>query len=221
MAARRMRLSSTRKAAGLDDVERDAQAGRQTDEGARGFAEYRVRKGRGASALSSSVRAAKATSCGTLSQRAHAFVPATNRALKQRRFPVYRRRISSGNGKIAMASSSIPAGAARRSDPARLPRWSATGALGGSRRGAVGLAVHQQMNPAADTLALSSIEVERHADRGRPGDHREVARQAGVHPPPHAGGDQGGRGGAAVGAARSADRRSRVTDSAKKVRRSG
>ena len=48
----------------------------------------------------------------------------------------------------------------------------------------------QQMNPDACTQALASIEVDLVARQGRPGDHRAVARQAGLHPQPHAGGDQ-------------------------------
>ena len=71
----------------------------------------------------------------------------------------------------------------------------ATGAWRRRRRCASAWPLHRPAEPAADTLALSTIEVELTPIAGRPGDHREVARQAGVHPPPHARGDQGGRGG--------------------------
>ena len=75
------------------------------------------------------------------------------------------------------------------------------------------------LNPAADTLALVDGRGEREADRRRPGDHREVARQAGVHPPSHARGDQGGRGGRSSRSCPIPQTdNARVTDTAKKVR---
>ena len=104
-----------------------------------------------------------------------------------------------------MASSSIPAG--DHGDPTRRDfLMVATGALGAVGAGIAAWPFINNLNPAADTLALSTVEVNVAPVAGRPGDHREVARQAAVHPPSHARGDQGRRGGAVVGAARSADR---------------
>ena len=99
--------------------------------------------------------------------------------------------------------------------PARFPLCSRPAPWRG-RRGRHGLAVHQQHEPAADTLALASIEVDLSPIAGRPGDHREVARQAGLHPPPHAGGDRGGRvRSSSAELPRSADRRARATHAKK------
>jgi len=74
------------------------------------------------------------------------------------------------------------------------------------------------LNPAADTLALAFDRGECLVDRGRPGDHREMARQAGLHPPPHTGRDQGSRGMPLSELRDPATDKSRVTDTAKKVR---
>ena len=49
----------------------------------------------------------------------------------------------------------------------------------------------QQMNPDAGALALASIEVDIAPVEGRSGDHRAVARQAGLHPPSHGRRDRG------------------------------
>ena len=63
-----------------------------------------------------------------------------------------------------------------------------------------------QMNPDAGALALSSTEVDLAPIKEGAGDHRAVARQAGVHPPPHQEGDRGGARRRAAGAARSGER---------------
>ena len=50
------------------------------------------------------------------------------------------------------------------------------------------------MNPAPTCWRWPPTDVDLGADPGRPAGHRPLARQAGLHRPPHAGGDQGGRG---------------------------
>ena len=105
-----------------------------------------------------------------------------------------------------MAASSYSGRRARRSDPARLPHGR-NRRPGRRRRRRRRLALHQQSQSGRRYAgAVAAIEVNVQPIAGRPGHHREVARQAGVHPPPHAGRDQGSRGRADVGAARSADR---------------
>ena len=69
-----------------------------------------------------------------------------------------------------------------------------------------------QMNPDASTQALASIEVDLAPRQGRSGDHRVLARQAGVHPQPDGGRDQQGergQGRRAVGSQRAQRRAAR------------
>ena len=75
----------------------------------------------------------------------------------------------------------------------------------------VGWPLIDQMNPSADVLALSSTEVDLAPVAAGQQHHRQVARQAGLRPPPHAEGDR--RGAQAVDdrrSARPADRRARA-----------
>ncbi len=62
------------------------------------------------------------------------------------------------------------------------------------RRRRRGLAVHRQMNPAADTAGAGVDRSRSLRGRGRPGHHGQMARQAGLHPPAHGRRDQGRRG---------------------------
>ncbi len=56
-----------------------------------------------------------------------------------------------------------------------------------------------QMNPDASALSLASTEVDLAPVARRAGHHRSLARQADLHPPPHAGRDQEGAGRAGFG----------------------
>ena len=99
--------------------------------------------------------------------------------------------------------SSTHADGTTRRDFLDLVTWS-TLAVGA---GALAWPLIDQMNPSADVLALSSVEVDLSPIAEGAGGDRQVARQAGVHPPPHRRGDQRGRRRAAGRAARPADRR--------------
>jgi len=57
----------------------------------------------------------------------------------------------------------------------------ATYAMAGLGAAAVAWPLIDQLNPAADTLALANIEVDIFKNRCRPVDHCEMARQAGVY----------------------------------------
>ncbi len=60
--------------------------------------------------------------------------------------------------------------------------------------GAIAWPLIDSMNPSKDVLAVSTTEVDLTPITAGMGDHRALARQAGVRAPPHPGGDQGSRG---------------------------
>ena len=92
----------------------------------------------------------------------------------------------------------------------------ATGMAGAVGAAAVAWPFIDQMRPDASTLALASIEVDVSAAAAGHVADGQMARQAGVHPQPHARGDRGGQGGRRSPTSRT---RSRATPTCQPTRR--
>ena len=109
-----------RKAAGLDDVERRAQAGGQADEGAEILRDIGLEQGKAHGACSTPVRAAKARRRAARCHTTGCAQPATNRALKHKGLCGLKSHLLGGTEERNNGFIQHPGRRARRSDAARL-----------------------------------------------------------------------------------------------------